>query len=217
MKSVMLITAFLFGFTINPAFAAKPVDQETTAPELTAADTRDINRIENYLNGLRSMSADFLQVDDQGGMMKGKIAIQRPGKMRVTYDAPSKDFVVADGDWVHIWNEDLKSQTNVEQGSSLAEFVLRDPIKLNGDVTVTKFKRYPAKIEITLVETNDPAAGSLTLVFEDYPLLLRQWKVLDPQGHMTGVNLENEESDVKFPGGTFIFVPPNFGKGGKAQ
>ncbi|MFX8972724.1 outer-membrane lipoprotein carrier protein LolA, partial [Acinetobacter baumannii] len=85
---------------------------------------------------------------------------------------------------------------------------------MEGDVTVTGFKRSPAKLEVTLQETNDPAAGSLTLVFEDHPLLLRQWTVLDPQGHTTGVNLENEQMDVKFPKGTFIFTPPNFGKGG---
>jgi outer membrane lipoprotein-sorting protein len=156
-------------------------------------------------------------MDEQGGAMSGTIEIQRPGKMRVTYAPPSKDFIIADGDWVHIWNEDLKAQTNVEQGSSLAEFILRDPIKLDGDVTVTSIKHFPAKIEITLVETKDPAAGSLTLVFEDHPLLLRQWKVLDAQGHLTGVNLENEHEDVSFPESAFIFVPPNFGKGGKAE
>lgn len=185
--------------------------------ELSPTDVNDLKRIESYLNGLRSISADFLQVDDAGGMMHGKIAIQRPGKMRVTYDPPSKDFIVCDGDTVHIWNADLQSQTNVDQGSSLAEFILRDPIKLEGDVTITSIKHFPAKIEITLKETKDPGAGALTLVFEDHPLLLRQWKVLDPQGHLTGVNLENEHSDVTFPSNTFIFTSPNFGKGGKAH
>lgn len=200
-----------------PALASDKIAVETAVqPQWSPQDTEDLHRIEIYLNGLRSIAADFLQVDEEGHMLHGKIAIQRPGKMRVTYDAPNKDFIVADGDWVHIWNEDLKAQTNVEQGSSLAEFVLRDPIKLQGDVTVTKLKHLPAKVEMTLVQTQDPAAGSLTLVFEDHPLLLRQWKVLDPQGHITGVNLENEEMDVKFPRSTFIFVPPNFGKGGKA-
>ncbi len=53
-------------------------------------------RIEEYLNKMRSIAADFMQIDDAGGMMHGEIKIQRPGKMRVTYDPPSKDFIVAD-------------------------------------------------------------------------------------------------------------------------
>lgn len=178
-------------------------------------DQADIARIEQYLNHLHNISADFMQIDDAGGIMHGKIAIQRPGKMRVTYDAPNKDFIVADGDVVHIWNDDLKSQTNVDEGASLAEFILRDPIKLSGDVTIVSLKHYPAKMELTLIETKDPAVGQLTLVFEDHPLLLRQWHVLDPQGRTTGVNLENEREDVTFSSTLFDFVPPNFGKGNK--
>ena len=144
--------------------------------------------------------------------MRGVLAIARPGKMRVTYDAPSKDFIIADGDFVHIWNDDLQAQTNVEQGSSLAEFILRDPVRLSGDVTVTRLKHFPAKVEVTLVQTDDAGAGSLTLVFEDSPLRLRQWKVVDAQGRTTGVSLENMRDDVRFSTTTFTFVPPNFGK-----
>ncbi len=190
----------------------------TTKPAtLGAEDQNDINRLESYLNELKSISANFMQIDDQGGVMHGTIAIKRPGKMRVTYDPPSKDFIVADGETVHIWNDDLKSQTNVDEASSLAEFILRDPIKLTGkDVIITSLKHYPAKIEITLLQANDPGSGQLTLIFEDNPLLLRQWRVIDAEGRSTGVNLENEQMDVSFSPSTFSFVPPSFGKSGKS-
>lgn len=209
----LLVLLMLLSLTTT-AYAAE------TAPKVqhfSAQDKADIARIENYLNQLKNISANFMQVDDQGGMMRGQIAIQRPGKMRVTYDPPSHDFIIADGSNVHIWNDDLKSQTNVDQQSSLAEFVLRDPVRLADDVAITSFKRFPAKLELTLVQADDPAAGELTLVFEDKPLLLRQWRVRDPQGHTTGVNLENERMDVSFDPHIFVFTPPSFGKGGKAQ
>jgi|GEM_PF-412591 outer membrane lipoprotein-sorting protein len=185
--------------------------------KLSADDLNDVARIEAYLNELKSISADFLQIDDQGNIMRGSIEIQRPGKMRVNYAPPSHDFIVADGDMVHMWDGSLKSQTNVPQSSSLADFILRDPIKLGGDVTITKFERFPSKLELTLMQTKDPGLGQLTLVFEDHPLLLRQWRVVDAQGRTTGVNLENEHMDVKFDRSIFNFLPPDFGKGGKAQ
>jgi outer membrane lipoprotein-sorting protein len=197
--------------------ASPPVVDNAPAQKLTAQDHADIARIELYLNELKSIAADFMQIDDHGGIMRGTLAIQRPGKMRVTYTEPSKDFIVADGDFVHIWNADLQAQTNVPQEESLANFILRDPIALSGDVTVTRFQRFPAKLELTLEETGDPAAGQLTLIFEDHPLLLRQWRVIDPSGHTIGVNLENEQSDVKFPGNMFDFVAPSFGHGAHFQ
>jgi len=209
-----LILTLLFAL-LAPLPAAAEGDQATPA-SLSAQQQNDLSRIENYLNGLRNISADFLQIDDAGGIMHGSLSISRPGKMRVTYDPPNKDFIIADGTFVHLWNDDLKAQTNIEQGTSLAEFILRSPIKLSGDVTVTKFQHFPAKIEVTLVQSSDPAAGSLTLVFEDHPLLLRQWKVLDPQGHLTGVTLQNMSTEAHFAPNTFFFVPPSFENNSKS-
>jgi len=208
MKKLLCIV-FLGATLISSPLYAAPV---AVPVHLTAQDKADLGRIEDYLNHLKNISADFLQVDDAGGILRGELAISRPGKMRVNYNPPNKDFIIADGSFVHIWNDDLKAQTNVEQGSSLAEFILRDPVKLSGDVTVTKIEHFPAKLEVTLVQSDDPGAGSLILVFEDKPLKLRQWKVIDAQGHMTGVSLENMSEGTVFPSNTFFFVPPNFSK-----
>ncbi len=208
MKKALLILSLLFA----PMVAEAAVPQNVTPAVLSQLDKQSIMRIEYYLNGLKNVSADFLQVDSAGGMMRGQIMISRPGKIRVNYAPPSKDFIIADGSFVHIWDEELKSQTNVPQQSSLAHFILRDPVRLDGDVVVTKVRHLPSRIEVTLVEKEDPGAGSLTLIFEDRPMKLRQWRVADAQGRETGVNLENLSEGVNFPASTFVFIPPNFGK-----
>jgi outer membrane lipoprotein-sorting protein len=207
----MRIFAFLLALLLAlPAWSANPA---VPAPaDLAPKERADIARIESYLNDLKSVAADFTQISDSGEFRHGKIAIQRPGKMRVTYAAPDKDFMVADGSFVYMWDDELEQQSQMPVGSSIAEFILRDPVRLNGDVTITRFARYPAKIELSLVSTNDPGEGELTLIFEDKPLQLRQWRVLDAQGRTTGINLENMREDVVFPSNTFSFVSPNLGK-----
>ena len=211
----LLIACLLFSIiSIGPVYGAP---DGFTPARLSPQDRADTIRMEAYLNGLKNISANFMQIDDAGGIMRGHIDIARPGKMRVSYDPPSKDFIIADGESVHIWNNDLQEQTNIDQGSSLAEFILRDPIKLEGEIMITRFKRFPSKMELTLAESNDPSAGQLTLVFEDNPLKLRQWKVTDPQGHTTGVNLENLEYDVTFSPRIFQYHPPNFGQNKHSQ
>jgi len=209
----MRMTSFLCGLALALLLPLGAQAAETAKPaHLTDRDRSDIARLQTYLNELKSVSADFMQINDMGEMRHGQIAIERPGKMRVTYAPPSKDFIVADGSMVHIWDAEMKQQTNVPVGSSIAEFILRDPIKLDGDVTVTRFARYPAKMELSLTSTKEPGEGELTLVFEDKPLKLRQWRVLDAQGRTTGVNLENAREGTSFPSGTFNFIAPNFGK-----
>ncbi|HBM90362.1 MAG TPA: outer membrane lipoprotein carrier protein LolA [Rhodospirillaceae bacterium] len=211
MKAYTFILAILLaGLTVLPSFA----DELPKPSKLTAREQKDVHRIEIYLNNLKSVSADFLQVSDEGMLRYGSIAIKRPGKMRVTYNPPSEDFMVADGSFLHMWDADMKSQTSVPVSSGIASFILEKNIKFSSDVILTRFVRYPAKIEIDLVSKETPEEGELTLIFEDNPLKLRQWRILDTQGHTTGINLENSRENVDFPSDTFIFMAPTFGKSG---
>lgn len=199
--------------------AAAPAKAEPSAPKpakLSEREQADVRRIENYLNELKSVSASFLQISDSGALRHGAIAIQRPGKMRVTYDAPDKDFIVADGSFLHIWDDEMQQTTTLPVGEGIAEFILREKVSLSDGVVITRYARYPAKIEVSLVSQKNPAEGELTLVLEDKPLKLRQWKVLDTQGRTTGVSLENAREGVSFPDGTFSFIPPNIGKTGRS-
>ncbi|MGE4351143.1 MAG: outer membrane lipoprotein carrier protein LolA [Bdellovibrionales bacterium] len=213
MKQLALALFLLpLALTLAPfPVAAQAVNAPIKPAQLTEKETADVSRIETYLNDLRSVEANFLQVSDNGSLRHGHIAIQRPGKMRVTYDPPDKDFIVADGTFVHMWDDELGQQTSVPVGDGIAEFILSDPIKLSGDVVITRYVRYPAKIELSLVSKKEPGEGELTLVFEDRPLQLRQWKVLDPQGRTTGVSLEQPREGVTFADGTFSFVSPKLG------
>ncbi|MFA6280695.1 MAG: outer membrane lipoprotein carrier protein LolA [Bdellovibrionales bacterium] len=198
-----------------PAWAEQTPATSTDAPvaaKLSAKEQADVNRIEAYLNDLKSVGANFLQVSDSGNLRHGALSIQRPGKMRVVYDAPDKDFIVADGSRLNIWDDEMGQQTTVGLDEGMASFILRENIKLSGDVVVTRFVRFPAKIEVSLVSVKEPHEGELTLIFEDNPLKLRQWRILDPQGRTTGVNLENAREGIEFPENTFVFVSPKLGK-----
>ena len=213
MKNTRALLTFLV--TLALPLSVNAAENSVKPAKLNPTEKADVARIESYLNDLKSVGATFLQISDSGGLRHGTIAIKRPGKMRVTYDEPDKDFIVADSSFVHIWDEEMKQETTLPLGSGIAEFILRENIKLSGDVVVTRFVRYPAKIEVGLVSSKEPREGELTLIFEDKPLKLRQWRVLDPQGHTTGVNLESAREGIEFPEGTFVYVPPKLGKSGK--
>lgn len=209
-----------FAVPVLSPMTAQAADAKSSVPapaKLSEKEKADIARIETALNELKSVDANFLQVNDQGGLRHGHISIQRPGKMRVTYDEPDKDFIVADGTLVHMWDDEMGQQTSLPVGEGIAAFILRENIKLSGDVVITRYARYPAKIELSLVSAKEPDEGELTLIFEDNPLKLRQWRVLDPQGRTTGVNLENAREGMSFADNTFVFVSPKLGKSGNSS
>ena len=77
-----------------------------------------------------------------------------------------------------------------------------------GAVTVTGIQRVPGEIQLTLVRTNSPGDGSLTLVFTDPPLSLRQWTVVDAQRRETHVTLSNAQTGGSFDPQLFEQISP---------
>ena len=162
--------------------------------ELTPADSAELQRIAAYLDGIHTMTARFTQATQQGGDAAGSVWLARPGKMRFQYDPPNELLLFADMFYLYSWDPDLKQMNKVGLKSTPAWFLLRQPISFTDGVTVTRFQHSGNAVWVTVVETAEPDAGSLTMVFTENPLALRQWTVVDQRGRVTNVSL----SDVQY-------------------
>ena len=161
---------------------------------VTQEDALALQRFAAYLNGIRTMTARFRQVANNGAVSTGKLWVARPGRMRFEYDPPNPITLLADSVYVYYWDKELKQASKYELRSTPAWFLLRDPISFGSDVMVTRFEHIGAAVSVTVVESAQPDAGSLTLVFTENPLTLRQWIVVDQQAKTTTVSL----SDLQF-------------------
>lgn len=177
-----------------------------------AAQDIDIPRLEGYLNSLDSARARFVQTTHDGTQLVGTFYLDRPGKLRFEYDDPIKDFVVADGVFIYFYDAEAGQQTNAPIGQTLADFLLRDEIRFDGDITLTEQSKKGDLITIKLVQTADPEAGSLMLAFDADPLTLKKWRVTDAQGLITEVELFYLKDDIRHPDGLFIYADPEKGK-----
>jgi outer membrane lipoprotein-sorting protein len=163
---------------------------------LTAQDTLQLQRIAAYLNGIRTMTASFQQIAHNGGLSTGQLWVARPGRMRFEYQPPNPITLLADSASVYYWDKQLNQTSKYELRSTPAWFFLRDPISFGSDVIVTRFEHVGAVYRVTVVESAQPDAGSLTLVLTDNPLALRQWIVVDQQAKTTTVTLSNLQFGV---------------------
>jgi outer membrane lipoprotein-sorting protein len=191
-----------------PALAQK-------AMVLTPQDRADLARIEVYLNGLRTLKARFLQVSPDGATTEGNAWLQRPGRMRFEYDKPSPFLLVAGFGSAVFYDSQLNQTTSVPLSTTPLGILLADNFKLSGDLTVTAINRLPGQIQVTTIRTSSPGDGSLTLVFSDAPLVLRQWAVIDAQRQETRVSLFNIELGGNFPPRMFEFNDPRLSNGNK--
>jgi outer membrane lipoprotein-sorting protein len=204
-RTLFALPALLGLATIRPGLA-----QPAAGPALSARDRADIARAEAWLGGLRTLKARFLQVAQNGAAAEGTAWIQRPGRMRFEYDPPEPLLLVASGGQFFYFDRELKNASTLPLDSTPLGMLLRNEVRLSGDVTVAQVERGGGLLRITLFRTGRAAEGRLTLVFADQPMELKQWAVVDAQGQETRVSLSQPEYGGSFPALLFNFNDPRF-------
>jgi outer membrane lipoprotein-sorting protein len=175
---------------------------------LTAQDTAELQKIAAYLDGIHTMTARFEQATANGGAATGYVWLARPGKMRFQYDPPNELLLLADAFYLYSWDPDLKQMTKVGLKSTPAWFLLRQPISFTDGVVVTRFEHSGNTVRVTVVESAEPDAGSLTMVFTENPLMLRQWSVVDQRGRVTNVALSEVQYGMALDQKLFQYHDP---------
>ena len=176
----------------------------------THINSSHIQKAENYLRTLDTAKADFIQRSSLGSVLTGQFYLDRPGKLRFEYNEVD-DFIVADGFFIYFYDSELGEQTNAPIGQTLADFLLRENLSLRGDMSVREVFEQGGYTHLDVVQTADPAAGSVELIFSNVPYRLFKWRVTDPQGEVTEVELKNMQTGVIHKDGLFGYIDPKHG------
>jgi len=175
------------------AIAVAPVSAgATTAPQpakLSPEDRVLVGQIEDYLNGISTVEAGFVQMTAQGQYAKGRLYLQRPGRMRFEYEPPTPYLLVSDGTWFIYVDQELEQVTYLPLSKTPADLLLRDHFSFSEGLVVTGIETRAATVRVDVVNAEQPEAGRVTLTFVRRPLSLKSWTVHDPQGQRIQVTL----------------------------
>ena len=175
---------------------------------LTPEESADVRRIEDYLNGIKTMPARFTQINPDGSSAQGTLHIQRPGSLRFDYDPPDSYLIVANGVWFIYIDRELQQASHIPLRQTLAWFLVRDPISLTDGVSITRFERGPGTMRVSFVESDEPESGSVTFAFSDHPLELKSWSITDPQRQDTRVTIDSPKFGLALDPELFRFITP---------
>lgn len=196
-----------------PALVGAPAALAQPALRLSPQDQADIYRVEAYLNSIHTLRARFLQVAPDGRLSQGTAWLERPGHLRFQYDPPSTVLLVTSYGQLVFSDQSINQVTQIPLSRTPLGILLANRVRLSGPVTVTGIQRLPGQLQISMVRTATPGEGSLTLIFSDHPLALRQWIVVDAQRRVTHVTLSDVETGIRLSPSLFEFVDPRQGGG----
>lgn len=208
LTSALTGVALAAGLWIAPAAAATA----TPAPALSAEDQADIARVEKYFNSITSMRSTFLQASSNGNVARGTVWLRRPGRMRFEYDPPSPILITSDGILVTFQDLELKQTNQVPLFSTPLSVLVDDHVSFGKELMVQQISKESNVLRVTVRQRDEPDQGYVTLVFQDKPLSLKQWTVVDAQKVAIKVALLDPEFGVQIP--NELFRPKDFGKPG---
>lgn len=180
----------------------------SASAQMSGADARDLTRISNYLNGVTTLEGNFIQIGHDGELSEGQFYMRRPGRIRFEYNPPNPALVVADGTWVGVYDTRLNTLDRIPLGSTPLDLLLSKRVDLRSDGAIRSIERAPGIMRVTAIDPDAPDQGTITMVFAENPLELRQWIVIDAQGLITTVALSEMRSNVKLDPNLFFIEEP---------
>ncbi len=151
-----------------------------------------LNRLSTYFNGIRTLEADFVQFNDDGTKSSGTLYMRRPGRARFEYDPPEKSLVMAGGGQVAIF-DGRSNAANPEQyplKRTPLWLILERNVDLNRRNMVVGHYGDAKTTTLVAQDPDEPQNGRVELVFQNEPLTLAGWSVIDGGGARTRVQLE---------------------------
>lgn len=196
------LTLLVMAAAPTPAIAA-------AAPQATRLSPEDkilVSQIEGYLNGITTVEAGFVQMSAQGQYAKGRLYLQRPGRMRFEYEPPTPYLLVSDGTWFIYVDQELEQVTYLPLKKTPADLLLREGISFSDGLIVTAIEKRPSTVRVDVVDADQPEAGRVTLTFVRRPLSLKSWTVHDQQGQRIQVTLIDPRYGKPLDKSLFRFV-----------
>lgn len=179
-----------------------------------ATDARDLARISAYLNAIGTLAGDFVQVDPDGILSEGQFYMSRPGRIRFEYSDPNPALVISDGFWVAVIDKRYDQINRYPLSDTPLNLIMKENVNLGREGAVRGIQRSDGQMRVEAIDPDSPERGSITLIFGDNPLELRQWIVRDSQGGDTTVALSEMRANVDIP--PVNFVIPQKGSGAKS-
>jgi outer membrane lipoprotein-sorting protein len=154
------------------------------------AQQLSLSEISRYLNTITSAKSPFTQINADGTISTGEIAIKRPGKVRFDYNPPERALVMATAGAVYILDRKLNAQPETYPlRQTPLSIILARKVDLTQAGMVTGHSFDGTATVVTAQDPKRPEYGSIQLKFTGNPVELRQWIIDDGNGSQTTVVL----------------------------
>jgi outer membrane lipoprotein-sorting protein len=168
-----------------------------------------ITAVGRAVNAITRLQGRFTQTNPDGTTVGGRFWLQRPGKVRFEYDAPSPLLLISDGTNVVLQDRRLRTTDRYPLRQTPLYFLLKANVDLARDVIVTGVERRGGNDFLAMRDRRREADGELIVSFDQTTNALEEWTIRDRQGRSTRVRLINPVQGPPIAQSQFVDPGPN--------
>ena len=174
-------------------------------------------KVQQRYESTKTMEADFQQTVESTALASplktaGKVAFEKPNRMRWDYDPPDKQTIVGDGQTLWLYQPDMNQVIKAPLGEA---FQASTPLtflsglgQLERDFTATLESETADAWVLRLVPKKDAALGTLGLRVRKSDASIAEARITDSAGTTTRIAFSNERRNGTIERARFTFTPP---------
>ena len=161
-------------------------------PSVVTADAISLEKLTLYINNIKTLEANFEQVNNDNSVSTGSLLIKKPGKLRMQYEEPNDSVVLVSSGFVTIF--DLKSkappQTFLLEKTPFRVLLFSD-LSLERVNMGVNYNSEESKTILTVKDLENQNEGYIEMTFTDNPIILEQWLLVNSMEEKIIVKLTN--------------------------
>ena len=174
-------------------------------------------KVQSRYESTKTMEADFRQTVESPTLAaplktSGKVAFEKPNRMRWDYEPPDQQTIVGDGQSLWLFQPDMNQVIKAPLGEA---FQASTPLtflsglgSLERDFDTSLEKDTPEAWVLKLVPKKDSALGVLGLTVRKSDASIAEARIKDSVGTVTKIAFSNEKRNGKIDAARFTFTPP---------
>ena len=160
----------------------------TFSTDVVLSKDQFLKRIQEYLMDIRSLQANFSQINDTGDIMTGKLYLKKPGKIRFSYDNPHSLQIVSKQQALLIF--DPKSSGSGPLTYPLSSTPLGFLIKNDIGTLINESSKSFEINDKIFVKIQNPQYR-VSIEFKKNPMSLVGWEFENQIGEIISISLNN--------------------------
>ncbi|EGW54841.1 outer membrane lipoprotein chaperone LolA [Candidatus Endoriftia persephonae] len=175
-----------------------------------------VKQLRQFLSNLITLQAEFVQTlrqpdSDQIYITSGILYLQRPGRFRWQYDAPSRQLIIADGNRIWLHDRELEQVSHRDQQAALKGTpaqLLSDTGPIERHFAITELGQKDGIDWLSLKpKQKDVEIDQVKLGLKQNQLV--QMEMIDSFGQITRFRFSNLQRNPALEHELFVFDPPD--------